>query len=394
MSNIRLHNVTCITPTGLIPNCTIDIADGKIQAVHDYLLPQADGMQWYDMGGAYAAPGFIDVHLHGGGGISFMEATCAEDIKAACVAHARHGTTTIVPTSTTAPIPQLCAMIEYTHQAQAITKECTIAGVHLEGPFLSPAQCGAQSLSSMLHPTPEYLEQLLAPWPEGVRIIGAAPELPGGYQLGELLQEKGIVASIAHSDADYDQCAEALKHGYTDITHIYSGCSIVHRTNAYRHGGVVEAGLLEDGFTVQMIADGKHLPAELLKLIYKCKGPDHICLITDALKPAGCDLPDGTIFPEPGEEDRILEDGVMKLISRQAFAGSIATTDRLVRNMVNLANVPLWDAVTMMTATPAKLIGMDHCKGYLKAGYDADIVILDEDLQVKSVMAMGQFIAE
>ena len=164
---------------------------------------------------------------------------------------------------------------------------------------------------------------------------------------------------------------------------------MVHRVNGYRFGGVVEAGLVEDGFTVQIIADGKHLPAELLKLIYKCKGADKISLITDALFPAGADLPDGSVLKQANGMETILEDGVMKMPHRQAFAGSIATMDRLVRNMVNLAGVSLPDAVTMATATPAKVAGIDDRKGYLKPGYDADIVLLDDALQVQQVFAMG-----
>lgn len=179
---------------------------------------------------------------------------------------------------------------------------------------------------------------------------GAAPELPGAMALGETLQARGITASIAHSDADYHTCARALGHGYRDITHIYSGCSMLHRENGFRFGGGVEAGLLEDAFTVQVIADGCHLPPELLRLILKCKGADRISLITDALFAAGSDLPDGTVLRQANRMETILEDGVMKLPDRQAFAGSVATMDRLVRNMVQLAGAPLWDTVAMDTA--------------------------------------------
>lgn len=388
---LRLHDVTRVTSTNLVPHSTIDIDNGKITAVYDELLPAAADIPVYDAKGAYAAPGFVDIHLHGGGGISFMDAT-PEQVCEACTAHARHGTTTIVPTSFTGSTQNLLAMIRSVREAQGIVKSCTIAGVHLEGPFLSPAQCGAQDLSTMLTPCEETWAPLLNEWPEGIRIVGAAPEIEGGMALGEELQKRGIVASIAHSDAEYADCATALEHGYTDITHIYSGCSIVHRTNAYRHGGVVEAGLLEDGFTVQVIADGKHLPPELLKLIYKCKGPSKISLITDALSPAATDFPEGTVFPSSNGEDMVLEDGVMKLISRQAFAGSIATTDRLVRNMVQLAGVPLWDAVTMASTTPARVIGMEKQKGLLLPQFDADIVLLNPDLHVQAVLSRGEFI--
>lgn len=380
----RIYNVTLVTPEGLIPGGAIDFENGKITAVHTEPV-SAEGI---DGKGRYACPGFVDIHLHGGGGIDFMDADPA-GVRAACAAHAKHGTTTLLPTTVTASIPRTVAMIENVRKAQAITSECTIAGVHLEGPCVSPKQAGAQDPDNLVAPTAELLDTLLAAWPEGVKIMGVAPELDGGVKFGKLLKDRGILATIAHSDADYETCVEAMNAGYSDITHIYSGCSMVHRVNGFRHGGVVEAGLVEDGFTVQVIADGRHLPAELLKLIVKCKGADKISVITDALYPAGLDLPDGTWLKQADGRPIILEDGVLKLEDRQAFAGSVATMDRLVRNMVQLAGVSLCEAVTMAAATPAKVAGLAG-KGHLKVGFDADIVLLDEDLQVVSVYAKGR----
>lgn len=292
---IRLYDVTRITRTGLVPHSAIDAEDGAITAVYDTLPAEEPGVRSVDAKGAYAAPGFIDIHLHGGGGVEFMDAT-PERIRAGCAAHARHGTTTLLPTTLAASPELTLRMIRAVRQAQAATTECTIAGVHLEGPFLSPAQSGAQSPDALSLPTSGLWDRLLDEWPGGVRIMGAAPELPGAMALGEALRARGVVASIAHSDADYETCRRALACGFTDITHIYSGCSMVHRKNGYRFGGVVEAGLLEDAFTVQVIADGKHLPPELLRLIVKCKGADRISLITDALFAAGSDLPDGSVL--------------------------------------------------------------------------------------------------
>ncbi len=387
----RIHNVTLVTEQGLIPNGAIDIQDTKILAVHTTAPQAAQNMTLIDGKGAYAMPGFVDIHVHGGANVDFMGAT-AEQVRAGCAAHAKHGTTTILPTTVTAKLDMTENMIRAVRQAQAITTECTIAGVHLEGPFLSPKQAGAQDPEALINPSEEVLTRLENAWPGGIRIMGVAPELPGGTLFGEVLNRHGIRATIAHSDANYATCVDAMHHGYTDITHIYSGCSMVHRNNGYRSGGVVEAGLLEDGFTVQVIADGKHLPAELLKLIVKCKGADHISVITDALFPAAADLPEGSVLTQANGMQIILEDGVMKMPDRQAFAGSIATMDRLVRNMVQLAGVSLCDAVTMATATPARVAGLDDRKGHLKPGFDADIVLMSADLQVQSVMAMGHMI--
>lgn len=387
----RIYNVTLVTPQGLVPDSAIDIQDTKILAVHTAAPQSGENMTLINGKGAYAMPGFVDIHIHGGANVDFMGAT-PQQVRTACAAHAKHGTTTILPTTVTAKLDMTENMIRAVRQAKEITTECTIAGVHLEGPFLSPKQAGAQDPEALIPPTEEVLTRLENAWPGGIRIMGVAPELPGGTQFGEVLSRHGIRATIAHSDANYATCVDALHHGYSDITHIYSGCSMVHRINGYRSGGVVEAGLLEDGFTVQVIADGKHLPPELLKLIVKCKGADKISVITDALFPAAADLPEGSVLTQANGMQTILEDGVMKMPDRQAFAGSIATMDRQMRNMVQLAGVSLCDAVTMATATPARVAGLDDRKGYLKPGFDADIVLMDADLQVQTVMAMGKII--
>lgn len=391
---IRLDNLTRVAPAGLFPRGAIDVAGGAVAAVYDAPpppLPAGTDVLRVDCAGLFAAPGFVDIHLHGGGGVEFMNAG-PEQIRSGCAAHARRGTTTLLPTTLAAPLAPTLAAIRAVRAARAATTECTIAGVHLEGPFLSPAQSGAQSPDALALPAPKLWEALLDEWPGGVRIMGAAPELPGAPALGEALQRRGVTASIAHSDADYSVCMDAAAHGFSDVTHLYSGCSTVHRRGGFRFGGVVEAGLLEDAFTVQVIADGKHLPPELLRLIVKCKGPEKISLVTDALFAAGSDLPDGTVLRQANGMETILEDGVMKLPDRTAFAGSVATMDRLVRNMVRLAGVPLWDAVTMASATPARIAGLSARKGALAPGYDADIVLLDDALEVRAVMARGAWV--
>lgn len=387
----QICHVTRITPEGLVPDSTIEVEGTKIKAVYDGAAPTGEDVRLVDGSGMYAAPGFVDIHLHGGGGVEFMSGD-PEKIRRGCLAHARHGTTTLLPTTLAAPMELTLGMIRGVRAAQAMTKECTIAGVHLEGPFLSPTQSGAQSPDALAVPAPELWERLLEEWPGGVKLMGAAPELPNAMELGDALKARGIPASIAHSDADYDVCLRAADHGFRDVTHIYSGCSTVHRRGGFRFGGVVEAGLLRKEFTVQVIADGCHLPPELLQLIVKCKGPEKISLITDALFAAGTDLPEGTVLRQANGVTAIVEDGVMKLPDRQAFAGSIATMDRLVRNMVNLAGVPLWDAVTMASTTPARVIGLEDTKGRLLPGFDADVVLLDRELQVRRVMARGEWL--
>lgn len=387
-----LDNVTLVGEHELKQNCSVVIDGGTVEAVTDRYGLNKSTYEVLPGKGLYAFPGFIDLHVHGGGGIEFMAAT-PQEMAEGITAHARHGTTAILPT-TLADVPEkLLSMIRATRQAAETCTDCDILGIHLEGPFLSPDQAGAQNPEALRLPDEELLEELLAAWPGGVKMMGAAPELTGGLQLGRTLKSSGIVASIAHSDADYETCMRAAEYGYSDITHIYSGCSAVHRVNGYRHGGVVESGLLDDRFTVQVIADGRHLPPELLRLILKCKGPDQIALITDALFAAGADYPDGELFRQANGMETVLEDGVMKMADRQAFAGSVATMDWLVRNMVNLAGARLWEAARMASLTPAHILGVDGRKGRIAPGYDADIVLMDESLTVRQVLTRGKPVA-
>ena len=375
---------------GCITRCDILLRGKAVDAV----LPPDSGAAAdfvYDLAGLYVSAGFIDIHVHGGGGHDFMDGT-PEAYHGASALHLRHGTTAMVPTTLAASKEELLRSFSVFERCRdGFADGAKLLGLHIEGPYIAKSQCGAQDPRFIREPDPAEYNELLDACPHILRWT-IAPELPGAMALGEALRARGVVASIAHSDADYETCRRALACGFTDITHIYSGCSMVHRKNGYRFGGVVEAGLLEDAFTVQVIADGKHLPPELLRLIVKCKGADRISLITDALFAAGSDLPDGSVLRQANGMETVLEDGVMKLPDRQAFAGSVATMDRLVRNMVHLAGVPLWDAVAMATATPARVIGLADRKGSLAPGFDADIVLMDKQLNVKAVMARGQFV--
>lgn len=386
-----IENAKVITPYRVIPNGIVAVRGGIIDAAGER---DGDGdpadRKIIDAGGLYAAPGFIDLHVHGGGGYEFNLAD-PDTIRRICSAHAAFGTTSIVPTTLAAPVTELKETIHAVKAAQSITSECNILGIHLEGPFFAQSQRGAQNPEHIILPDREIYMDLLEQW-EGILMMGAAPELPGGLELGRELRRRGIAASIAHSDATYDEVAAAAANGYSDVTHIYSGCSTVRRRNGYRYGGVVEAGLAMDDLTVQVIADGKHLPAELLKLIYKCKGADRISLITDALFAAASGYADGDVLVQKNGMRTVLEDGVMKLMDRQAFAGSVATANTLVRNMVELAGAGVADAVRMASLTPAKVLGVDHRKGKLVAGYDADLVLFDERMDVKLTMVGGNII--
>ena len=219
-----------------------------------------------------------------------------------------------------------------------------------------------------------------------------APELPGAIELGDELTQRGILPSIGHSDAIYQQVLPAFEHGYRHVTHLYSACSMLRRINAFRYLGIVESAYLLSDMTVEIIADGMHLPQELLRMICKCKPWDKISLITDALRWAGSEngQPGKQIQSRDNGIEVIIEDGVVKLADRSAFAGSICTTNRCVRTMTELAGVPLLDAVRMMTYNPARVVSVNDRKGSLEVGKDADICIFNKNMDIKTVIVGGE----
>ncbi|MCR4577808.1 MAG: amidohydrolase family protein [Clostridiales bacterium] len=366
------------------------VLDGAVLDITDHYDPRP-GDRLIDAEGLYLCPGFVDIHVHGGGGYSLNSGSQDAAINMA-LAHAKKGTTSLLPTTLAAPMPQLLGAISAAKAASRKKTGPTVLGVHLEGPCLNPLQSGAQAPGSLLIPRETDLSPLFEAWPEGLKMMGAAPELDGGMELGDELVRRGITASIAHSNATYYEVQEAVKHGYCDVTHLYSSCSGLIRVNSYRIPGLIEAGLNLDELTVQVIADGKHLPLELLKLIYRCKGAEKIELITDGLEFSASELKEGTVYRQENGVETVYEDGVMKLLSRQAFAGSVATLHRCVGNMVK-AGVPLPEAVRMASENPARRIGADR-KGRIALGCDADLVLLDKELAPVWVMARGKVITD
>lgn len=369
------------------PEGAILLEDGKVLAVTD-ACGDFFADRTLDAEGMLAVPGFVDIHVHGGGGRSVMEGA-PEAVVQMANAHARFGTTSILPTAWTAPIPEIERAVDAVRAASALPCDAAIAGVHLEGPFLSPNQAGAQQPGALRTPAQGGWRELLDRW-DGIRMMGVAPELEGAQALAAELERRGIVASVAHSDADEAAMRRAVEWGFRDVTHVYSGCSTFTRRGGFRVPGVVECALAWEELTVQVIADGCHLPKTMLKLIYNAKGADGIELITDGLDYAGCDLREGSRYTQLNGLDVIYEDGVMKLDGRQAFAGSVATADRLLRTMAD-AGVPLRDALRMLTVNPARRIRLKN-KGRIVPGGDGDVVLLDARLNVTGVVSRGRVI--
>lgn len=392
MNKTKIINGRIITPYRLINKGTIAFADGKIIYAGEKDIDLND-CTVIDARGNYVSPGFVDIHTHGGGGHDFMDGT-SEAFLGAAQMHARHGTTSIYPTTLTCTNEELKQTLEVFREAKAKNKDgAQLMGLHLEGPYFNVSQAGGQDARYIRNPRKEEYEEILS-WSDDIARWSIAPELEGAIELGRALKARGILPSIGHTEAEYETVQEAFENGYTHVTHIYSGMTGVHRRNAYRYLGVVESAYLIDDMTVEMIADGCHLPPSLMQLIYKIKGPSRIALITDSLRGAG--MPEGESISGSLKNGQkvIIEDGVAKLLDRSAFAGSVATTDRLVRTVVKQAAIPLLDAVRMMTITPAEIMGIAKEKGSLAIGKDADILIFDEDIQIKMTIIRGKPVYE
>ena len=379
----QIINANVVLPGEILYGGVVRFSDGVIS----YVGAEADAsLHSFDADGAYVLPGFIDIHCHGGNGYDFMDASADEMIEISKF-HLSHGTTTLVPTTMTDRWEAIRAALD-TFASIPAEKRLTLHGVHLEGPWLNPLQCGAQSVEKMELPSLDRLEEIISDY-SFIERISIAPELDAGYLVGRACRERGIIASVAHSDADFDTVTEAADNGYSLMTHLYSGMKGVWRKNAYRTAGAVEAGLYDDRLFVEVIADGKHLPDGLLKLIYKCKGADRIALVTDAMRGAG--LPEGSepILGRVADGiPTVIEDGVAKLHDRQSFAGSVATSDRLLRTMLSVG-VSITECSLMLSKTPAAIMGYTD-RGSIEVGKLADLLVVDNNYKIKEIFFKGE----
>lgn len=377
----QIINGQILTPKGWLKNGSVLINDGKILEITNSDLAII-GASIIDAKGLYIVPGFVSMHSHGGGGHDFTEST-PEAFKAAADAHLKHGSTCIFPTLSSTTFENIRQAVATCEQLMQEDADTTIAGLHIEGPYLSERMAGMQWKEYLKNPDPNEYKPLL----ESTNCIkrwDISPELPGAHDFARYLTSKGILAAITHTEAEYKEIKEAFAVGFTHAAHFYNAMPGFHKRREYKYEGTVESVYLMDDMSVEIIADGVHLPATILKLVYKLKGVEKTCLVTDSLKYAGYD-------GQPINDPRyVIEDGVCKLADHQTIAGSISTADVLVRTMVEKAGVPLEDAVRMASETPARIIGIADRKGTLERGKDADIVVLDKDINVRCVFSKGK----
>ena len=374
----QIINGHILTPQGWMKDGSVLISDGKILEITNSDLAVI-GATVVDARGMYIVPGLVAMHVHGGGGSDFTEAT-PEAFRTAVKAHLAHGATTIFPTLSSSSFETLGQAVGV---CQELMKEpdTTIMGLHIEGPYLNPKMAGELFANQTKAIDAAEYQALIEKANGCIKRWDISPELEGGHDFARYMRSKGVMVALTHTEAEYDEIKAAYEAGFTHAAHFYNAMPGFHKRREYKYEGTVESVYLMDGMSVEVIADGRHLPSTILRLVYKLKGVERTCLVSDALAYAACDNPQ--VDPK-----YVIEDGVCKLADHSSLAGSLATMDRLVQTMVK-AGVPFADAIRMASETPAKLIGVDDRKGTLQKGKDADILIFDRNLNLRAVWSMG-----
>jgi len=375
-----LTNARLILPDEIRDGLEVVATEGKITAIREQTHPPPTEI--IDLQGNYLAPGFVDLHVHGATGRDTMEAS-TDAFRAICDFHASGGTTSLSLTTGTAPMDKLVEVLNAVRGCRSSNDG--IAGVHVEGPFISKAKCGAQRAEFIQEPSPAGVQQLLE-HADVIKRVTMAPELPGALEAIENFHRHEISVSGGHSDAWDEDARRGFQRGMRSVTHTFNCMSSARRRGIYRVGGLLEFALSEPEISCELIADGHHVSATLMKMLYRAKGAAGICLVTDAT--AGAGLPDGSRFSLFGK-DCVVEGGVSLLADRSALAGSASRMIDLVRTMVRDVDVPLHETITMATANPARAIGLET-KGHLAVGADADFVVLSPELEVLRTFTRGE----
>ena len=393
MTTLLFSGGTIVLEDRLLQGGQVQVEEARITAVRPVSGPVVGSAEIIDLQGGYLVPGYVDLHVHGGDGADFMDGT-EEAFRTICRAHARHGTTSLLPTTTIARHEQHLAFLAV---CRRLKKESSggarILGAHIYGPYFNLDAKGAHPGTHCRAPVPEEYEQYLA-FADSITTATVAPELPGAEGFVRACRAKGIRCNAGHSHATFDQMEAAVGWGVRHVDHLY--CAMSDRaklrlSQTYpMRGGVLEASLYFDDLTTEVIADGKHLQRELLQLAYKIKGPDRLALVTDCNR--ALDMPDGPYMMGPldGGEPVFKGDGVGLMPDGQALASSVVGMDHCVRTFHQLTGVSLVEVVRMVSLTPARIAGWDHEIGSIAVGKRADLLVLDRALQVQQVFLAGQ----
>jgi N-acetylglucosamine-6-phosphate deacetylase len=395
MTTRHFSGASIILEDRILIDSHIHTEAGRIVAVAQGPGPPAE--EEIDLAGSYLAPGFVDLHVHGGAGADFMDGT-EDAFRTVCRAHARHGTTSLLPTTTVARHDQHMAFLETSRRLMRQgTGAARILGAHFYGPYFAPAARGCHRGDSVRPPQPEEYCQYLD-YADSIATATVAPELPGAEGFVRASRERGIRCNAGHSHATFDQVQAAIGWGVRHVDHLFCAMSDrarLRQTQAYpMRGGLLEATLYFDELTTEVIADGKHLQRELLLLAYKIKGPDRLALVTDCNR--ALDLPDGEyVFgPQDGGEPILRRDGVGIMPDGQSLASGVVGMDECIRSFHRLTGVPLHEVVRMASLTPARIAGREQEIGSIAPGKWADLVVLDRDLNVRQVYVAGEPLIE
>jgi N-acetylglucosamine-6-phosphate deacetylase len=371
-----LAGARVVLPTGTVEGGRVVVDGTKIvtEASADASL--------HDLSGHWVVPGFVDIHNHGGGGASFTSGT-AEDVLRGVLTHRRHGTTTLVASTVTGDMDFLAHRAGFLSE---LVEQGDLAGIHFEGPFISPCRKGAHSEDLLRDPDPAEVRKLIDAARGAARMVTLATELPGGIDSVRLLAEHGVIAAIGHTDATYEQTREAIEAGATVATHLFNAMPAL----GHRAPGPIAALLEDERVTVELINDGTHLHPAALELAFRSAGAGRVAFITDAMDAAG--FGDGRYQLGPLEVE--VKEGVARLVEGGSIAGSTLTLDTAFRRAVTVDRLPVEDVVAAISANPAKLLGVYDKVGSLETGKDADLVVLDAGFVLKGVMRRGEWVID
>lgn len=375
----QIVNGRILTPKGWLEGGSVIIEDNKIKAVSNIDLHIVDA-EIIDAKGCYVVPGGIDLHTHGGGGRDFIEGS-EDAFRAAVNAHMKHGTTTIYPTLSSATIPSIDAACQVCQKLMA-EENSPVLGLHIEGSYINPKQAGAQNPVLIKAPLADEYETLLNKY-SCIKRWDVAPELQGSVEFITECRKHGVLTALTCTRATYEDVVAAHDAGLSHAAHFYNAMPVVYKEHEFKVPGTVESVYALQDMTVEVIADGIHVPPVMLNVVYQIKGVEKTALITDSLAYAASE---GNVSSEPSV---ILEDGVCKLADHSALAGSIATMDVLIRTCIHKAEIPMVDVFRMVSETPAKIMGIFDRKGSIEEGKDADIMMFDDDIDLTYVMQMG-----
>lgn len=386
-ASFALANGQVVLPDRVASDLAVVITTGSIAAImsEDQLPAEMDRI---DVDGRWITPGLIDIHTHGALGHTFNEPD-EEAFNVILQENARRGVTGLLGTIAVAPMDDLIRLLEFIRSWMAAPRAgAQVLGAHLEGPYIHPSQCGALDPHCLRLPLDDNAGWLLE-FADVLRILVLAPELPGAPELVAQLTEHGILPAAGHCTAKEDEVLAAMQAGLRHVTHLFSAMSTTVREGPWRKPGLLETALVHPGLSVEMIADNKHLPPTLMKLAYKCVGPDHLCVVSDATSGAG--LAEGARF-RMGQMEYEVVDGVGMMFDRTAFAGSTTLLNQMIPVLTNVVGIPLHEAIRMVSLNPARALNLEKRKGSLEVGKDADLAIFNSDFSAWRTMIAGQWV--